>query len=432
MKLTIKQITTIVLLLTSTVVNAQKIIPLKIGDIVPDMFLKQMLNHKSDNSRLSDFKGKALIIDQWFIGCVPCVTAFAHLDSIQKEFADDLQILPVTFEKKNNVEEFWKYNILVKGIKFPQVVEDTLVRSYFPVSSFPQQIWIDKTGKVIGITDGRSATRENINKLIKGEALNLRAKKDELDPKVKAAVLPNIMSRFEENKKNLLYYSYFSGYRPELSGMSSSKLDTVNSLVRVVANNSTLFNLYDMAYADGSWKMRHLPTRFVRKDTNPLKGRAVRTPAGYDFTQYICYELMYQGTTTKGYGKRMIADLDKFFNLKSHEEMMDIDCYVISPNGNGNRYRDIYQPERKSYHTVSLTKAKRVLVNDISLFFIELTINAYSNQLILFEIEGKGNVSFDVSWNLDNLELMNADLSKFDLKIEKAVRKRAVIVLQDL
>ncbi len=425
------------LLLGHLLLNAQTIMPLKIGDKVPDLVLKKMLNHKSATGKLSDFKGKAIIIDQWFIGCAPCVSSMPKMDSLQKEFSSDLLVLLVNHEKQKDVEFFWANHIVVKGIKFTQVVEDTLVRAYFPAISFPQQVWIDKNQVVVAITDGRGSTSTNVKKLIAGEKPSLSLKKDELDLNVRSAKQPNIISRYEENKKNLLYYSYFSKGRRELSGMRFATVDTTDNLVRVVYNNTFLFNLYDFAYKDDNvgfgGGLKHRNSRLIRKDHNPIKSWSLDT-ADNIYINRFCYELIYPGRTIKGFGRHMIKDLDRFFNLKSREELLDVECYVIKPNGKGKKYFEIYQPDRKPYYTVSLQLAKRIIVNNHWWNWVEDYINGNNlYDLPLFiEIEGGDRINFDVRWDTKNLDLMNSDLAKFDLMIEQATRKRKVIVLEDV
>ncbi|WP_461791375.1 TlpA family protein disulfide reductase [Pedobacter sp.] len=403
--------------------------PLKIGDTVPDLVLEKMLNHKDGSGKLSDFRGKAIIIDQWYIGCAPCVSAMPKLDSLQKIFSKELQILPVTFEKINDVKEFWRTNIIAKEISFVQVVADTLLKKYFPAIKYPQQVWIDKHRKVVAITDGNSTNAQNIRKLINDERLSLDTKMDELNTDIRRAVNPDILVRYEQNKHKILFYSYFSKYRKEFSAMAMSKVDSVNKIVRVFNNNNSLFGLYDFAYSNNSWEMRHMPTRFVRKDSCPVKGE-VETVA--DTVFQFCYDLMYPGSTTKGFSKFMVADLDKFFNIKSREELVDIVCYAISPNGHGDRYTKTYRIDQKKGYMVSLYKAKKIIANDAIPMFLELNINGTSENPILLEVDRSKKINFELNWNLSNLDIMNQELATFDLKIEKVIRKRKVIVLEDI
>ncbi len=128
----------------------------------------------------------------------------------------------------------------------------------------------------------------------------------------------------------------------------------------------------------------------------------------------------------------MIADLDRSFRLKSHEELMNIPCYVISPNGKGTKYKEVYQPDRNRYYTVSPRLAKKIIVNNHWPWMLETVINESSDLPVLFELKGAKRVNFEVGWSFTDLDKMNADFAKFDLKIEKTMRKRKVIILEDI
>ncbi len=166
------------LIIFVSVSNAQQIKPLTVGDKLPDVVFKTMLNHKAPSGKLSDFKGKAMIIDMWFRQCGSCVDAMPHLDSVQKAYKDNLQVLLVTWQTKKEIEAFWKERLPVQGLKFTQVVEDTVMKALFPAVGYPHQIWIDKNGIVKSINDGRQTTKENIKSLIVGNTVKIGIKKD--------------------------------------------------------------------------------------------------------------------------------------------------------------------------------------------------------------------------------------------------------------
>ena len=60
--------------------NKHEIKPLKIGDKVPDIEFKNIINYKSKTARLSDFKGKLVILDFWGTWCTSCIAAFPKME----------------------------------------------------------------------------------------------------------------------------------------------------------------------------------------------------------------------------------------------------------------------------------------------------------------------------------------------------------------
>jgi thiol-disulfide isomerase/thioredoxin len=130
-----------------------------VGDRISGFELKQMLNYPSEKARLTDFtNNKALLVDFWFTACSSCIESFPKLDSIQKEYKDDLNILLVTFETKEKVLKIFNTIKRISHVKLPSVVADTLMHLIFPHVSAPHEIWIGKDGKIKAITDHRSVT----------------------------------------------------------------------------------------------------------------------------------------------------------------------------------------------------------------------------------------------------------------------------------
>ena len=63
---------------------------LQIGQVVPNVTLTNLQNYKdasgkaATTAKLSDFKGKLLILDFWATWCAPCVAAIPKLENLQK------------------------------------------------------------------------------------------------------------------------------------------------------------------------------------------------------------------------------------------------------------------------------------------------------------------------------------------------------------
>ncbi len=431
MKNILKTVLLAVFVLTCQLVQAQNVNPLHIGDKVPDIAYTKMLNHKASNGRLSDFKGKAIIIDLWFKECGGCIGAMPHLDSLQNEFKDDLQVLLITWQTQAEIMDFWRRNLDVGKYRFVQAVEDTITRKLFPAVAFPHQIWISKEGVVTAITDGQGTTRDEIKKLITNSKLSLREKKDEMDANVRWGIAPLMNIRYDDNKDKILNYSYFSKYRPELNGSATHEIDSVNRLVRMKFSNMDYITLYHYAYVSNmERRIIHRPTRMIRLDHSDL-------PRKLDFltmSTSFCYDLIYKDTskTLYNFGKHMTSDLDRFFDVKSHEELREISCYIISPNGKGIRFRETINPDGKKHvYNMSLETGKLLSVSRQLPSFLEGSLMDYADKPLLFEMGNEKKLNFEVVWNLDNLKQMNLELEKYDLKIEKAMRKRKVIILED-
>jgi len=69
---------------------AGEVKPLKIGDKVPDIEFK-LVDSKTggiSKGKLSDYKGKLVIIDFWASWCYSCLHKFPKMDELQKKYSN--------------------------------------------------------------------------------------------------------------------------------------------------------------------------------------------------------------------------------------------------------------------------------------------------------------------------------------------------------
>jgi peroxiredoxin len=121
------------------------------GHPAPDFALK---NLAGDTIRLSDFKGKAVIVNFWATWCPPCRAEFPEMQEAAIENKDDLVIIGVNHTSGDTpalipgfVDEF--------GITFPIVLDETgeTVKTY-GVLGLPTSVFVDKNGIVQEVFTG--------------------------------------------------------------------------------------------------------------------------------------------------------------------------------------------------------------------------------------------------------------------------------------
>ena len=70
--------------------------PLSIGDSIPhDLVLSDVYNYPVSKIRLSDLKGKFIILDFWATWCGACIATFPKMHQLQARFGDNLQVILV-------------------------------------------------------------------------------------------------------------------------------------------------------------------------------------------------------------------------------------------------------------------------------------------------------------------------------------------------
>ncbi len=140
---------------------------IKMGDLVPELTLHNVVNYKNTTLKLSDFQGKIVLLDFWATWCGSCIKAMPKLDSLQKEFADHLQIISVTYQKKAEIDKFKKLNSTVQNFKLPMVTGDEQLIKLFPHRALPHLVWISQEGKFISTSSGYTIADSTFQNLLK-------------------------------------------------------------------------------------------------------------------------------------------------------------------------------------------------------------------------------------------------------------------------
>jgi len=136
------------------------------NNLAPDFTLK--LTDGKD-IKLSDHKGKIIIIDFWATWCPPCRRGIPDLVEIQKKYQKDVLIIGISLdnETKPDVVPFIKQY----GINYP-VVYGTMevIKAYGNIQAIPTSFVVDQSGQIvdkhIGLVD-KSAYINKITELLK-------------------------------------------------------------------------------------------------------------------------------------------------------------------------------------------------------------------------------------------------------------------------
>jgi peroxiredoxin len=113
---------------------------------------------------LAALKGKAVVLNFWFIGCPPCRQEIPSLNTLVKEFAKkDVVFLALALDDEKDLKEFLKKSPFTYTI-VPKASE---VSQKYGVEGYPTHIVIDRNGMNIGQLVGGSETRhEDLRPLI--------------------------------------------------------------------------------------------------------------------------------------------------------------------------------------------------------------------------------------------------------------------------
>ncbi len=139
---------------------------LKKGSTAPNFNLK---TSNGKQIKLSDYKGKTLILDFWYVGCKPCVKAYLDIKSLENELGKDKFVIlgmnPIS--RKNKIKRYikkGKYNDIA-------IICSDSIKNQYKIRAYPTIYIINKQGKIAFATAGYSSIfKSDIKRIILGES----------------------------------------------------------------------------------------------------------------------------------------------------------------------------------------------------------------------------------------------------------------------
>ncbi len=128
--------------------------PKQIGEMAPDFELHQLDNQK--NFKLSDYKGKVILIDFWASWCAPCKESLPELEKLSLNNKDIIVLAINIDDKKKKALQFHKERKGIKGNTiFLYDSKKDVVKDY-DIMGMPSAFVIDKKGILQKRFDGYS------------------------------------------------------------------------------------------------------------------------------------------------------------------------------------------------------------------------------------------------------------------------------------
>jgi thiol-disulfide isomerase/thioredoxin len=116
------------------------------GQLAPDFDLKSL---EGKNVKLSDFRGKAVLLNFWATWCGPCKIEMPWFVELQKQYGPQgLQIVGVAMDD-SSPEEIAKF-VKEMGVNYPILLgTESVGQSYGGVGALPTTFFVDRDGKFV-------------------------------------------------------------------------------------------------------------------------------------------------------------------------------------------------------------------------------------------------------------------------------------------
>jgi len=162
-------------LLLCTITLASRAQELHVGDALPAITIKNIIN--SAAVQANALKGKVVILDFWATWCSPCVSALGKFEGLKKQFGSKLVVLAVSDESRSRLKQF-----MVNRPTTLLIGSDTAnsLQPLFPHRSIPHTVLIGTDGSIQAITDAENITPQVITQCLQNMTIKLPLKKDNI------------------------------------------------------------------------------------------------------------------------------------------------------------------------------------------------------------------------------------------------------------
>ena len=157
-----------VLWVSMIVCNGQKISDTFISNGWPESNAYDFsgVNLAGQTIKLSDFKGKYVLLDFWASWCKPCRSFNPELIKLYKQYqSKQIEFIGIAHDVGN--EKKWRDAVLRDHISlWPQIVDRNIANEY-SIYSIPVLLLIDPSGKIIHRFGGGAKSKKNLKEVLK-------------------------------------------------------------------------------------------------------------------------------------------------------------------------------------------------------------------------------------------------------------------------
>lgn len=140
----------------------------KVGQVAPDIALP---SPEGKTYKLSDLRGKVVLVDFWASWCGPCRRNNPHLVSVYNKYKDKgFTVYSVSLDRQGQ-EEKWAQAIEADKLTWPYHVSDlqfwnSAPAAVYGVRAIPATFLLDKDGKIVEINPRGNALEDSLDELL--------------------------------------------------------------------------------------------------------------------------------------------------------------------------------------------------------------------------------------------------------------------------
>lgn len=426
-----------------------------VGESVRDYEFTFVDNYPTSSFKVSDFRGKWVILDFWSYGCAGCIASFPKMNDIHKRFKDKVQLVMVGLDSpkfRSKTLKLFKDRKKQYDLEFTMAL-DSNASKFFNIQSVPYILVIDPEGVIRAKTV--SISEKDVEEFLKGDLPQLRpaysgTEKEEIGDRY-ISELPLLTNGLNANggkaDSSFLFRSLLTTYSKGMSSVITTLFSERSPAVakgKVELSGVSLAYLYRTAYfGSGGWSMGFpqygkysWPIELHLRDSSSFIYDRATLKGHYTYSLIVP-----KNRSNLAYLKKLMqADLERYFNydvsvekrLKSAFQLRIKDPVKVAKiRSNESRFNRDHDNDKYSYWNF-----RDAQMRDIMLVFT-LSLPHVSGE------EGNGTeviidktgIDYPVNMNIkaDFLDWKSVDksLAKYGLTIEPIQLELETLVIRD-
>lgn len=401
---------------------------LRIGDRLPDVSITNLVNTGKSSLSTKDFRGKMLILDFWATWCTPCVALMPKMDSLQKAMANEVQILPVTYQAKAEVQRLLSRSAKFKSISLPFVFADETLHQFFPHKELPHYVWIDSAGKVVAITGHNQITADTIKMMLAKGNTSLKIKKDIFKPydREKAVLFQNL----DYAEQDVQFQSLFTGFKEGLNTRLEVVRHENGKVKKITILNGYLQFLFRIGWSDETRYFSN--SRVIIESKDSLK--MINRESGDKFVDWLkdnawTYELIVPEHLSANAFTIMRTEMERFFpQYAVHVEKRPVKCLVLERTSISDKIRSDGGKPKSSFDPYGIT----MINTRITLLVSQLNYLLQNRKMPVIDATGYSEgIDLLLDTNITDIESLRKALQKYDLDLVEKDYEIDMLVIGD-
>ncbi|HET7119592.1 MAG TPA: redoxin domain-containing protein [Hanamia sp.] len=430
--------------------QSSEIRPLIKGQKVPNLHLSLHIGDSTYTTDLYDLKKKLILFDFWGIFCSSCIAQMPHLQKLQEEFGENIQIIIVTKNSKNEIDKLFKRinghvspEITYAAKHLPFIVEDTLLCFLFPHVGIPAHVWLDSAKILKGIAYDNSTTAENIHAFLIGKRVRL----DEMSmAEIDTSNPLSWIYGDNEFLDQIKYYSFiFSRLKHKNGGDGevTPLIDSAtNKIVGLSCVNMSIEDLYKLSWFHyKSPNIGILNSKILLEVKNKEKFYPPKKNSEYfDWadTSLFSYAIKLPLKNADEIYNSMQQDLDSYFHYRSKFEYRKIRCLTLKRISNEDKIMTKGLKSKQELVVRSNEVHLNIQNTPMSYLFSRIeSVIIYKDSYIPFfdETKYKRNIDINLPWSDDikniSIPTLRSSLRKYGLDLVEEYKILRMIVISD-